>query len=316
VIALCNNSEGEANVALGHWALHDNTSGSSNVAVGDFTLVNNTTADNNTAVGAAAMEGNTTGFYNAAFGSRSMNFNTTGRFNTALGSGTLSFNTAGESNTAVGFASLNQVTTGTGNTALGALAGTTLITGSNNIEIGHTGGSASESNTIRIGTRGTQTATYIAGIRGVALGALQQVGVNAQGQLGVRGSAARFKEAIKPIAEQSEAILSLHPVSFRYKKELDPSGDAQFGLVAEEVAKVAPELVVHDEQGKPLSVRYEEVNAMLLNEFLKAHAKLEAQDEELAKLKATLKEQAAQIQKVNARLETSAPELAAQAVEN
>src|SRR2546429_9221778 len=167
-------------------------------------------------------------------------------------------------------------------------------------------GSSGDANKILIGTPGTQTATYIAGIRGVALGGIQQMGVNAQGQLGVRGSSARFKEAIKPIGEQSEAILSLQPVSFRYKKELDPSGDAQFGLVAEDVAKAAPELVVTDDQGKPLSVRYEEVNAMLLNEFLKEHKKiqglqvrvstLEAQEKDIAELKAALKQQAVKLQ--------------------
>ena len=191
-----------------------------------------------------------------------------------------------------------------------------MTSGAYNIDIGNEG-SSGDSNKTRIGTPGTQTATYIAGIRGVALGGIQQVGVNAQGQLGVRSSSARFKEAIKPMGEQSEAILALRPVSFRYKKELGASGDAQFGLVAEDVAKVAPELVVCDEQGKPLSVRYDEVNAMLLNEFLKEHKKVEeletivsrlqAQGEEIAELKAALKKQAAQLQKVTARVEVNTP---------
>jgi len=134
------------------------------------------------------------------------------------------------------------------------------------------------------------------------------VGVNAQGQLGVRSSSARFKEAIKPMGEQSEAILSLRPVSFRYKKELDPSGEAQFGLVAEEVAKVAPELVVRDEQGKPLSVRYDEVNAMLLNEFLKEHRKNEQQEATIERMQKQIEALTAGLQKVSAQLELSKSE--------
>ena len=197
---------------------------------------------------------------------------------------------------------------------MGQLAGQNVTTGANNIEIGNQG-SSGDANKIRIGTPGAQTATYIAGIRGVALGGIQQVGVNAQGQLGVRSSSARFKEAIKPMGEQSEAILSLCPVSFRYKKELDPSGDAQFGLVAEDVARVAPELVVRDEQGKPLSVRYEEVNAMLLNEFLKQHRKVEEQEATIAQLRSADAKQEtilAQQQKAIEALTTSFKKQAAQ----
>lgn len=212
----------------------------------------------------------------------------------------------------VGSGAGGPLTTGSNNIVLGYSSGLTLTTGSNNIEIGHVGGSASESNTIRIGTAGTQTATYIAGIRETGLGGLRPVGVDANGQLGVRGSSAGFKEAIQPMAQQSEAILSLRPVSFRYKKELDPQGEPQFGLVAEEVAKVAPGLVVRDQAGQPLSVRYEEVNAMLLNEFLKAHGKVEAQEKEIADVKARLGKQqntlealSGQMQKVNARLAAS-----------
>jgi uncharacterized coiled-coil protein SlyX len=180
-----------------------------------------------------------------------------------------------------------------------------------------------------------QTATYVAGIRGVAVSAVQPVGVDPNGQLGIRASAARFKEAIKPMNRDSEVILSLQPVSFRYNKELDPKSTPQFGLVAEEVAKVSPDLVVTNEEGKPFTVRYEEVNAMLLNEFLKEHRKvaeqaarmesqdrrLEEQEATIAQLKstlaqqqkdmavfaATLKEQATRIQKVSAQLALSKP---------
>jgi len=180
---------------------------------------------------------------------------------------------------------------------------------------------AGESNTIRIGTSGTQTATFIAGIRGVAVAGGQPVAVNASGQLGIRASSDRFKEAIKPMDKASEAILSLKPVTFRYKKELDPTRAPQFGLVAEDVAKADPDLVVSDRQGKPFTVRYEEVNAMLLNEFLKAHRKIEQQDamiaqqqsanveqqKEIKALAAALKEQAAEIQKVSAEISVIRP---------
>src|SRR5207244_3716758 len=138
-----------------------------------------------------------------------------------------------------------------------------LTTGDNNIDIAN-GGVAGESNTIRIGTQGTQTATFIAGIRGVPITGGTAVGVNSNGQLGQRASSARFKEAIQPMDKASEAIFSLQPVTFRYKKALDPKALPQFGLVAEEVAKVNPDLVFADEQGKPFTVRYDEVNAMLL----------------------------------------------------
>src|SRR5262249_6387427 len=198
---------------------------------------------------------------------------------------------------------------------------------SNNIDIGN-GGVAAESNVIRIGTSGTQTATFIAGIRGVVVAGGQPVGVSASGQLGVRASSARFKEAIKPMGDTSEAILKLKPVSFRYKKELDPKNTPEFGLIAEEVAKVAPELVMTDEQGKPFTVRYDEVNAMLLNEFLKAHRTIEEQGCKLAAqgvktqqeeatiaqlqretktLNARLDEQAAQLQKMNEQLALDKP---------
>jgi hypothetical protein len=221
---------------------------------------------------------------------------------------------------------------------LGYNAGANLTAGNNNIDIGN-GGVAAEANTIRIGTSGTQTATFIAGIRGVAIAGAQPVGVNANGQLGIRASSARFKEAITPMDKTSEAILSLQPVAFRYKKELDPAGVPQFGLVAEQVAKVNPDLVARDDQGKPFTVRYDEVNAMLLNEFLKEHHKVEEQEariialesadsqekeiivrqkkdfeqaiaqqrEEIATLSARLDGQAASIQKVSAQLETSGP---------
>ncbi len=211
--------------------------------------------------------------------------------------------------------------TGDNNIGLGNSAGANLSTGSNNLDIGNLG-VARESSTIRVGTAGRQTQTFIAGISGATVAGGVGVIIDTNGQLGTVVSSERFKDAIKPMDKASEAILSLRPVSFRYRKELDAKGEAQFGLIAEEVAKVAPDLVVKDELGKPFSVRYDGVNAMLLNEFLKEHCKVEelettvgqlkstvAQQKDLqttvAQLQSTLKEQAAQIQKVSDQLAAS-----------
>jgi Chaperone of endosialidase len=217
--------------------------------------------------------------------------------------------------------SLFNNTTGSSNIALGFRAGSNLTTGNNNIDIGNPG-VAGESSTIRIGL--FQTSTYIAGIFGVAVTGGPVV-VNANGRLGVTACSARFKEAIKPMDKVSEAILALKPVTFRYKKEIDADGAPQFGLVAEDVEKVNPDLVVRDAEGKVYSVRYEAVNAMLLNEFLKEHKKVQAQEatiaqqrkdfaasiaqqqKEIESLTAMVKEQAAQIQKVSSQLEMSKP---------
>jgi hypothetical protein len=222
-------------------------------------------------------------------------------------------------------------TSGSNNIALGTSAGINLTPGSNDIEIGN-GGVANESGVIRIGTEGTQTATYIAGIMTSPLAVGVAVGISPSGQLGVRASSARFKDAIRPMDKASEAILSLRPVTFHYKRKFDPTASPQFGLVAEEVEKVDPDLVARDAAGKPFTVRYEEVNAMLLNEFLKEHRKVEAleatvvvqqkgfeseqkqsqataarQQREIEALTATLKAQAAQIQKVSDQLKIQAP---------
>jgi Chaperone of endosialidase len=187
--------------------------------------------------------------------------------------------------------------------------GLTLIlnaTGSNNIEIGHVG-AANDSRTIRIGKSGTQTKTFIAGIFGVTVPTGVAVLIDNNGHLGTTTSSARFKEAIKPMDKTSEAILALKPVAFRYKHELDPDGIPQFGLVAEEVEKVNPDLVAHDEQGKPYTVRYEAVNAMLLNEFLKEHRKNEKQEAKIAQLEKQVEALTAGLQKVSAQVELRRP---------
>jgi hypothetical protein len=193
---------------------------------------------------------------------------------------------------------------------LGFAAGQNLTAGSNNIDVA-TGGVAAESNTIRIGNQvaftdldnvmhPAHTKTFIAGIRGATVSAGVTVFVSSSGQLGTMTSSARFKDEIKPMDKASEAILALKPVTFRYKKELDPVGIPQFGLVAEEVEKVNPDLVVRDADGKPYTVRYEAVNAMLLNEFLREHRTVEELKKEIAALTAT-------VQKVSAQVEMSRP---------
>jgi uncharacterized coiled-coil protein SlyX len=249
----------------------------------------NTTGVNNTATGVSALAHNTGGNDNTATGYEALHSNTTGVDNTANGYEALANNSTGFNNTADGFAALHSNTSGSSNIALGNLAGGNLTTGSNNIDIGN-GGVVGEAAKIRIGTRGMQTATFIAGIHGVAVRGTA-VMVSSSGQLGVAPSSERFKEAIKPMDKASEAILALKPVTFRYKKELDPEKLPQFGLVAEQVEKVDPDLVARDEEGKPYTVRYEAVNAMLLNEFLKEHRKVEAQQAAIAELKLTVAQQ-------------------------
>jgi hypothetical protein len=233
-----------------------------------------------------------------------------------VGLAALSNNTTGDDNTAIGLKALLGNTTGSSNIALGNSAGQNLTTGNNNIYIAN-GGVTLQPGTIGIGTTGTHTRTLIAGISGATVPTGVTVIVDDTGHLGTMTSSARFKDAIEPMDKASEAILSLELVTFRYKHELDPNSIPQFGLVAEEVEKVNPDLVARDADGKPYTVRYEAVNAMLLNEFLKEHRKVEALqatvavqqkdfESQIAALTAALKAQAAQIQKVSARLETQA----------
>jgi hypothetical protein len=314
--ALYGNTQGINNTAIGGTALFSNTNGFDNVAVGYGALLSNTTGYINIAIGSYALQNNTTGVQNTAIGGLSSNTN--GSYNTATGSGALAYNTTGDFNTASGINALLYNTTGGNNIALGVAAGSKLTTGNYNIDIGHHGFHG-EGNTIRIGKQGIQTATFIAGVSGATVPTGVAVIVDGTGHLGTTTSSARFKEEIKPMDKASEAVLALKPVTFRYKKELDANSIPQFGLVAEDVEKVNPDLVVRNEQGKPYTVRYEAVNAMLLNEFLKEHRKGEQQDCKIRKLETTveqqqeqierlisaLKKQAAQIQRVSIRLETS-----------
>jgi len=297
ISTLASNTIGNINTATGAQSLASNISGNGNTANGVSALLANTTGDHNTASGGLALTSNTTGVENTAGGFFALLSNTTGSSNTASGTFVLQDNTTGGGNTAFGFAALQSSTTGSNNIALGSGAGSNLTTGDNNIDIGNLG-VAGESNTIRIGTSGTQTRTFIAGINGAAVmgGAVK---VNAAGQLGTAPSSQRFKEKIQPMDKASEAILALKPVAFRYKKGVDPDRTLQFGLVAEDVEKVNRDLVFRDAEGKVYSVRYEAVNAMLLNEFLKEYRTVQQQQKEIDALRAELKEQRAFIQKVN-----------------
>jgi trimeric autotransporter adhesin len=295
--ALARNTTGSDNTATGIAALFANTTGNNNTANGVDALFNNTSGGANTATGLNALLANTGGNNNTGDGVDSLQSNTTGNNNTASGAFALNRNTTGNGNTAQGNTALNKNTTGGNNTALGFLAGQNLTTGSNNVDIGaNVVGAAGEANTIRIGKQGTQKATFVAGISGVPVTGSTVV-VNASGKLGVATSSARFKQAIKPLDKASEAILALKPVSFRYKSEIDPEGIPQFGLIAEEVEKVNPDLVGRDENGEVNTVRYEAVNAMLLNEFLKEHR-------DVQELKAIVAEQRKQIKKLATMVQT------------
>jgi hypothetical protein len=274
-----------------------------NTAIGADTLCNMMMLGN-TPYGCHALEGNTTGRNNTAIGFVALGDNAMGNNNTAIGFLALDDNAMGNNNTAIGCTALYG-STGSDNIALGMRAGVYHMAGNNNIYIGNQG-MESEAGQIRIGAYALQTGTYIAGIRNAAVtGSPVVIGMG--GKLGVTMSSAQFKEAIKPMDKASEAILALKPVTFHYKKEVDPDGIPQFGLVAEQVQKVNPDLVARDEEGKVYTVRYEAVNAMLLNEFLKEHKKVEKLEGVVASLAATVKEQAAQIQKVSAELEASKP---------
>jgi len=310
--ALSNNTTGSGNTANGFQALFNNTAGN-NTASGNQALFNNTTGTSNTASGSVALLGNTTGIANTADGANALLSNTTGFNNTANGFQALFSNTTGNNNTANGADALLSNTTGNNNIAVGFQAGLNLTTGNNNIDVGNAG-VAGESRRIRIGTAGTQTKTFIAGIRGVTTVNANAIPVliDSAGQLGTMSSSKRFKKEIKPMDQTSQAILGLKPVTFHYKS--DNTATPQFGLIAEEVAEVNADLVVRDDQGKPYTVRYEAVNAMLLNEFLKEHRTVQEQKETIAQLKQDFAEQqkqiealAAGLQRVSAQVEMSRP---------
>ena len=331
--ALAINTTGEYNTASGDSALYSNTTGGYNTATGSRALLYNYTGGYNTANGYAGLFSNTTGFSNTASGYAALVSNTTGNSNTATGVQTLFFNTTGINNTANGVNALLANTSGSYNTANGRNAllyntsgirntaeGSQALlnnTGSNNIGLGYNAGSSltvgSGNVCIGAGVLGVAAESNSTRIKNVyaSVAADRAVYVNSDNKIGTLVSSRRFKDEIKPMDKASEAILSLRPVSFRYKKEIDRSHALSFGLIAEEVANIDPDLVTPDRDGKPETVRYEAVNAMLLNEFLKEHRKVEDLKKEL---QATVSQQQKQIdaltaglQKVSAQVETSKP---------
>jgi hypothetical protein len=310
----------EYNTANGHLALAFNTEGSLNTAIGASALLFNTTGSNNVAVGFAALSSNST-FGSDTDSSVAVGYqalllsNNLSTDNNAVGHQALRSNTMGGFNNAFGWHALNKNTSGFLNTAIGDGAGSEQPNGSSNVYIGAgMSGIAGESNACYIASIFNQTST-----NGVA------VLINSNNKLGTMTSSKRFKEDIKPMDKSSEALFALKPVSFHYKKEIDPEGISQLGLVAEDVEKVNPDLVVRDKEGKPYSVRYEQVNAMLLNEFLKEHRKVQEQEatiaqqrndfeatttelkRELESVVARLKEHDSKIQKVSDQIEITKP---------
>jgi hypothetical protein len=355
--ALAGNTTGSFNMAIGTDALRDNNA-NFNLAIGFRVLFMNTTGNHLTGIGAAAMRNNTTAGFNTAIGADALSENTVSEanvavgdsalavyngtsigidgFNTALGSIALTALTSGFQNTAVGRRALENLTTGNNNTIVGWRGGDGLTTGSGNSFFGFQAGAnegPNVDNVICVGTRGdtqpagqiTPNRCYIGNIVGVTTGGpapTVPVVIDQDGQLGTIASSRQFKKDIKPMDQASEAILKLKPVTFHYK-ERDVKNDLtpQFGLIAEDVEQVNRDLVVYGRDGKLWTVRYDAVNAMLLNEFLKEHKKVEEQQASIVDLKSTvalqqkemqvftaqLKEQAAQIQKVSAQLEASKP---------
>ena len=311
--ALLSNSIGNQNTANGTFALFNNTEGDENTAVGFNALTSNTTGQANTATGGGALGDNISGHSNTADGISALRNNVTGVQNTANGRAALFFNTDGNNNTATGVGALQGNLTGNDNTAIGRSAGFD-ITGDGNVCIGEgVLGVAGENNTTRIRNIYDTVQPVVGTDPDV-------VTIDSSGKLGrANVSSRRYKHDIKPMGKASEALYALRPVSFRYNKQYDVTQTIAFGLIAEDVAEMYPDLVGRNREGQPESVRYEQINAMLLNEFLKEHKKVEEQEATIGELKSTvaqqqkgmeiltahLKEQAAQIQKVSARLEVS-----------
>ena len=326
--ALNANTSGRYNSALGAYALERNKSGGNNTAIGAAALANNTTGLDNTVTGSWAVFSNTSGNYNTAYGAGALYASVTGSNNTAFGQGTLNTTVRSRNNTAIGMGAMGYAENvsdnvvigmnaasylqGSGNVALGNTAGSQWTTGNNNVAIAAPGASG-ESGTIRIGVQGRQSKTFIAGIRGVTVTGAVPVLVNAFGQLGIATSSRRFKQDIQPMGDASNALMQLSPVTFRYK-EADAAGQKplQYGLIAEDVQAVMPELVVRSADGQVETVAYHVLPSLLLNEYQKqnrrlaeAEAKLAASEEELAAMKAEM----ATMKLALGRLASAAPQI-------
>jgi Chaperone of endosialidase len=282
--ALGDNQTGDANTASGYEALQQNTSGSQNTADGVGALTSNHSGDNNTASGAGALGLNLTGNNNTASGFDALLSNITGAYNTAAGSAAMRANATGSNNTAVGVNALGANQGGSNNVAIGASAGYYVRGGRYNIEIGNLG-TAQDAGTIRVGTPGQQGSTYIAGIASSQVTG-SAVYVTSMGQLGVLASSERYKTAVAPMGSTTGRLKELRPVTFRLKT--DPKGGRQYGLIAEEVARVYPELVIRGRKGEIEGVRYEELTPMLLNELQHQQGRLAAQQAELKAMRSQL----------------------------
>src|SRR5215211_2847313 len=295
--SLFSNTDGSFNTGLGAGTLFFNVGdqstgeGTQNTAVGTVALLFNTTGLANTASGVQALFSNTTGSNNTANGVQALFSNTTGIRNTASGGGALISNTTGSNNTADGRNALRNNTTGSSNIALGFSAGENVTTADNVISIGSVGADLSNS-------------CFVGNIRGATTANADAIPVliDSAGQLDTMSSSRRFKHEIKPMDETSEAVLALKPVTFHYRS--DRSATPQFGLIAEEVAKVNPDLVVRDKNGDIYTVRYEAVNAMLLNEFLKEHREVEQLKSKLAQQESAIAEQQQEFQAMTAQQES------------
>ena len=329
--SLANNTIGLRNTAAGYAALYRNADGTDNTAAGFAALYHNTTAAFNCAFGEFALFNNLKAWTNNAFGVEALFNNLTGETNNAFGTGALFANTEGESNNAFGHDALESTETGVWNNAFGFQALDSNVSGSFNTAIGDSAGfDVTGDGNVCIGEgvfgeTGVDDSTYIRNINTTAQPIVVGVdGVTVDlttGRLGHGVSSQRYKEQIKPMDKASELLFSLKPVTYRYKKEIDPKQTLDFGLIAEEVAKVSPELAIRDAKGQVANVRYNAINAMLLNEFLKEHQQVVEQQATIAELKSTvaqqqkgmdvltaqLKEQATQIQKVSAQIEVSRP---------
>jgi trimeric autotransporter adhesin len=292
------------NTAEGTDALFKLINGGDNTAVGFETLHENTKGDFNTAVGSLAIFANTLSSRNTATGYQALTKVPTGIHNTANGYRALAELRRDSQNAAMGFQALSQLTGGGSNIAIGRRAGVSLTMGRGNIYIGNDG-VAAESFTIRIGNP-QHRKTFVTGIRGARVTGAP-VSIETDGKLGTTPSSQRFKDQIKPMGNASDPIFALEPVTFRYKKEVDPENAPQFGLIAEDVEKVDPQLVVRDKDGKPFSVRYDQVNAMLLNEFLKAQRELEQEEATIAQQQRQIEALTLGLQKVSAQLQVSKP---------
>ena len=294
------NSSGTNNNASGYAALQANTSGSRNNAAGAFALANSNANDNN-AVGYDALYTNTSGTLNNAVGNFSLFANTTGSNNSAVGYAALYRNTTGSNNNAQGFYALENNTSGSNNIAVGQYAGDSLTTGNSNIDIGNSG-VAGESGVIRVGSSATHVAAYMAGISNSTITGAA-VYVSSSGRLGVLASSEHYKTAVAPMGARTASLVKLRPVTFHLKSE--PDGALQYGLIAEEVAKIYPELVIRDDTGKIQGVRYDELAPMLLNEVQQQKSQLREQGAEIR----NMREQVAELRRINESMQAALSKL-------